>query len=118
MPAVPLLSRIRRATALCPLPVRSAGHAGYFCAAGSTGHLRGSPASPDARWIAHMSDESGREGLYVQAFNPGSKPGIAQVLGKWMVSRDGLGVARWRSDSKELVFISADGAIMSVDVLA
>ena len=33
-----------------------------------------------------------------------------------MVSKGTLGMARWRSDSKELVFISADGAIMSVDV--
>ena len=65
-----------------------------------------------------MSDESGREEMYVQAFNPGLKAGSSPVSGKWMVSKGSLGMARWRSDGKELVFISADGAIMSVDVTA
>jgi hypothetical protein len=35
-----------------------------------------------------------------------------------MVSKGSVGMARWRSDGKELVFISSDGAIMSVDVTA
>jgi Tol biopolymer transport system component len=78
----------------------------------------GGYVSPDDRWIAYMSDESGREEVYVQAFNAGSKAGSSPVSGKWMVSKGSLGMARWRSDSKELVFISADGAIMSVDVTA
>ena len=77
----------------------------------------GGYVSPDGRWIAYMSNESGREEVYVQAFNPGSKSGAAPVSGKWMVSKGSLGMARWRSDSKELVFLSADGAIMSVDVM-
>ena len=76
----------------------------------------GGYVSPDGRWIAYISDESGRQEIYVQAFNPGLKAGSSQVSGKWMVSKGTLGMARWRSDSKELVFISADGAIMSVDV--
>jgi eukaryotic-like serine/threonine-protein kinase len=78
----------------------------------------GGYVSPDCRWIAYMSDESGREEVYVQAFNPGSKSGSAPVSGKWMVSKGSVGMARWRSDGKELVFISAGGAIMSVDVTA
>jgi eukaryotic-like serine/threonine-protein kinase len=78
----------------------------------------GGYVSPDGRWIAYMSDESGREEVYVQAFNPGSKSGSAPVSGKWMVSKGSVGMARWRSDGKELVFISAGGAIMSVDVTA
>jgi outer membrane lipoprotein-sorting protein len=63
-----------------------------------------------------MSDESGKEEVYVQAFNAGSKAGSSPISGKWMVSKGSLGMARWRSDSKELVFISTDGAMMSVDV--
>jgi Tol biopolymer transport system component/predicted Ser/Thr protein kinase len=82
----------------------------------------GGYVSPDGRWIAYMSDESGREEVYVQAFNPsfngGSKSGSAPVSGKWMVSKGSVGMARWRSDGKELVFISTGGAIMSVDVTA
>ncbi len=76
----------------------------------------GGYVSPDGRWIAYISDESGKQEIYVQAFNPGGKAGSSAVSGKWMVSRGTLGMARWRSDGKELVFISADGAIMSVDV--
>jgi Tol biopolymer transport system component len=78
----------------------------------------GGYVSPDGRWIAYMSDESGKEELYVQAFSPGAKPGAGPVSGKWMVSKGSLGMARWRSDGKELAFISADGAIVSVDVTA
>jgi Tol biopolymer transport system component len=81
----------------------------------------GGYVSPDGKWIAYISDESGRQEIYVQAFNPnfnqGSKNGSSPVSGKWMVSKGTLGMARWRSDGKELVFISADGAIMSVDVM-
>ena len=33
-----------------------------------------------------------------------------------MVSNGSLGMARWRADGKELVFIGADGGMMSVDV--
>jgi Tol biopolymer transport system component len=78
----------------------------------------GGYVSPDGRWIAYISDESGRQEIYVQAFNAGLKAGTSPVSGKWMVSKGSLGMARWRSDGKELVFISADGAIMSVDVTA
>jgi Tol biopolymer transport system component/predicted Ser/Thr protein kinase len=80
----------------------------------------GGYVSPDGKWIAYISDESGRQEIYVQAFNPnlnqGSKSGSSPVSGKWMVSKGSLGMARWRSDGKELVFIGADGAMMSVDV--
>ena len=78
----------------------------------------GGYVSPDGKWIAYISDESGRQEIYVQAFNPGVKAGSSPVSGKWMVSKGTLGMARWRSDDKELVFISAGGAVMSVDVTA
>jgi eukaryotic-like serine/threonine-protein kinase len=76
----------------------------------------GGYVSPDGKWIAYISDESGRQEIYVQAFSPGSKSGSSPVSGKWMVSKGTLGMARWRSDSKELVFLGADGAVLSVDV--
>ena len=74
--------------------------------------------SPDSRWIAYLSDESGRQELYVQPFNPASGPGATQVSGKWMVSRGSQGMARWRADGKELLFMGSDGGMMSVDVTA
>jgi len=64
--------------------------------------------SPDSRWIAYSSNESGRREVYVQAF-PG--PG-----GKWQVSSQGGRDPEWRSDGKELFFISPNGAMMGVDV--
>jgi Tol biopolymer transport system component len=79
----------------------------------------GAYLSPDDRWIAYLSDETGKQELYVQAFGPGAKPGAASPFGKWMVSKNGsAGMARWRSDGKELVYLSTDGAVMSVDVTA
>jgi hypothetical protein len=77
----------------------------------------GAYLSPDDRWVAYLSDESGRQELYVQAFAPGARPGAAS--GKWMVSKNGsAGMARWRNDGKELVYLSTDGTVMSVDVTA
>ncbi len=79
----------------------------------------GAYLSPDDRWIAYLSDESGKQELYVQAFGPGTKPGAAPASGKWMVSKNGsAGLARWRNDGKELVYLNTDGAVMSVDVTA
>ena len=52
--------------------------------------------SPDGRWIAYQSDESGNTEIYVRPF-PG--PG-----GKWQVSTNGGNRPRWRGDGKELFF--------------
>jgi Tol biopolymer transport system component len=67
--------------------------------------------SPDARWIAYASDESGRSEIYIQPFpvppNGGSKMPI---------SRDGGSEPRWRRDGKELFYFSPDGKLMVADV--
>ena len=52
--------------------------------------------SPDGRWIAFVSDESGRNEVYVVPF-PG--PG-----GKWQVSTAGGNWPRWRRDGRELYY--------------
>jgi Tol biopolymer transport system component/predicted Ser/Thr protein kinase len=79
----------------------------------------GAYVSPDDRWVAYLSDESGKQELYVQAFAPGAKSGAPSASGKWMVSKNGsAGMARWRNDGKELVYLGTDGAVMSVDVTA
>ncbi len=52
--------------------------------------------SPDGRWLAYVSNESGRDEVYVQAF-PG--PG-----GKWQISSDGGSEPVWSRDSRELFF--------------
>jgi Tol biopolymer transport system component len=64
--------------------------------------------SPDGRWFAYTSDESGRSEVYVQSF---PSPG-----GKWQISTGGGGDARWRSDGRELYYIAEDRRLMAVAV--
>jgi Tol biopolymer transport system component len=63
--------------------------------------------SPDGRWLAYASNESGRSEVYVTAF-PGG--------GKWQVSADGGGFPRWRGDGAELYYLASDNAVMAVRV--
>jgi Tol biopolymer transport system component/predicted Ser/Thr protein kinase len=80
----------------------------------STGRERGAYVSPDNRWVAYMSSESGRDEIYVQPFSVGGN----KASGKWMVSRGTRGMARWRGDSKELMFVNGEGEVVAVDVEA
>jgi len=63
--------------------------------------------SPDGRWLAYKSDESGRYEIYVQPF-PG--PG-----GKWQVSTDGGDRPIWARNGRELVYRSGR-RLMAVEV--
>jgi hypothetical protein len=55
--------------------------------------------SPDGRWLAYLSNESGQDEVYVRPFPEGR--------GRWKVSAGGRGSRepRWRRDSKELFFL-------------
>jgi eukaryotic-like serine/threonine-protein kinase len=68
--------------------------------------------SPDGKWIAYASGENGRREVYVRPFPTGA--------GYWQITTDGASQAsvRWRGDSKELFYISADeaAAMMAVPV--
>jgi hypothetical protein len=64
--------------------------------------------SPDGKWIAYTSDESGRPEVYVQSF-PASG-------GKWLISIAGGSQPRWRRDGKELFYLAPDGKLMAVPV--
>lgn len=64
--------------------------------------------SPDVRWMAYESDESGMPQIYVQSF--------PVVTGKWQISTDGGSQPRWRKDGKELFYITTDGKLMAVTV--
>jgi len=60
--------------------------------------------SPDGRWLAYDSDESGRTEVYVRAFPaPSSRQG-----GKWPISNSGGTGARWSRSGPELVYQSGD----------
>jgi Tol biopolymer transport system component len=68
--------------------------------------------SPDGRWVAYTSDESGRLEVYVRPFPP-TGPG-----GKWKVSIAGGQLPRWRRDGKELFYIAPDRKLMAAGVNA
>jgi Tol biopolymer transport system component len=64
--------------------------------------------SPDLRWLAYTSDETGRNEVYVQTFpTPGAKAQISTEGGSRPV---------WRADGNELFYIAADQKMMAVDV--
>jgi serine/threonine-protein kinase len=56
--------------------------------------------SPDSRWLAYTSNESGTNEVYVRPFPNASG-------GRWQVSRGGGSQPRWSRDGRELVFISS-----------
>jgi hypothetical protein len=60
--------------------------------------------SPDGRWIAYTSDESGTREVYVRAFPQ-------TTAGRWQVSNGGGFQPRWSSDGRELYFGSGDRLI-------
>ncbi len=70
--------------------------------------------SPDGKWVAYESDESGRFEIYVRAFSPG-QPGSG---GKWPVSTGGGVEHCWRRDGKELFYLAPDRKLMAVQVKA
>jgi len=70
-------------------------------------HERAGPLSPDGRWLAYLSDETGRAEVYVQPF-----PGRG---GKWQVSTDGAFTLRWARSGRELFYRSGN-RVMVVDV--
>jgi dipeptidyl aminopeptidase/acylaminoacyl peptidase len=63
--------------------------------------------SPDGRFVAFVSTESGREEIYVQTF--------PEAGGKWQVSNGGGTDPSWRSDGKELYYRSPDQKLMAVE---
>jgi Tol biopolymer transport system component len=62
--------------------------------------------SPDGRWMAYASDESGQNQIYVQSIPTGGA--------KWQISTAGGSEPRWRRDGKELFYIASDQKLMAV----
>ncbi len=77
-----------------------------------TGGHQDGQFSPDGRWVAYASNESGKWEVYVVPFDDsGAGPG-----GKWQVSNGGGRQPRWRRDGKELFYLAPDNRLMSVEV--
>jgi serine/threonine protein kinase len=64
--------------------------------------------SPDGRWIAYSSNESGASEVYVAPFPVRG--------GKWQVSNGGAGSFRWTRNGAEIVYLAPDSTLMAVDV--
>jgi hypothetical protein len=64
--------------------------------------------SPDGHWLAYVSDESGRDEVYIQRF--------PKLGDKVTVSSGGGSQPRWRRDGKELFFVTLEGILMAVPV--
>jgi DNA-binding winged helix-turn-helix (wHTH) protein/Tol biopolymer transport system component len=64
--------------------------------------------SPDGRWLAYASDESGALEVYVASY-----PGLER---RFRASLAGGGQPQWRSDQRELFFLSADRELVAVEV--
>jgi Tol biopolymer transport system component len=63
--------------------------------------------SPNGRWVAYQSSESGRQEIYVQSFPPSGS--------KWQVSTAGGEEPYWRRDGKEMSYVSGK-TLMAVAV--
>jgi Tol biopolymer transport system component len=73
--------------------------------------------SPDGRWIAYRSDESGRFELYAQPFPSGGAKVRVTADGAGQFSFSDSGKPAWTADGKELIFLGGDGVtIMSAAV--
>jgi eukaryotic-like serine/threonine-protein kinase len=67
--------------------------------------LKNGQFSPDGKWVAYASNESGRWEIYVTSF--------PEARGKWQVSVGGGEEPRWRGDGKELFYISSGSKMMA-----
>ena len=70
--------------------------------------LKNAQFSPDRRWVAYASNETGKWEVYVTSF--------PDARGKWQISITGGEQPRWRDDGKELFYLSSDYKMMAVPV--
>jgi eukaryotic-like serine/threonine-protein kinase len=66
--------------------------------------------SPDGRWLAYTSNESGRVEVYLQPF-----PGPGR---KWQISTNGGSSPKWNPNGRELFYEASQGKMMAVDITA
>jgi serine/threonine protein kinase len=77
----------------------------------------GNPSfSPDGRWVAYISDESGRFEVYVRSFAMNSAGTAVEAGGKWQISNGYGEEPCWRGDGQEIYYISLDRQMMAVPI--
>jgi len=64
--------------------------------------------SPDGKWLAYSSDESGRREIYVEPF--------PRSGAKWRLSVEGGSQPRWRADGREIVYVARNALVTAVPI--
>ena len=72
--------------------------------------------SPNGRWVAYQSNESGRPEVYVRPYVPPGAAGTAAAGGQWLVSTAGGVFPAWRPDGKELYYLNPAGVMMAARI--
>src|SRR5438132_789678 len=71
--------------------------------------------SPDGKWLAFLSDESGKAEIYVQAIDR-SDDSLRVTGERFLISREGAQCLRWRKDARELYYLGSDGQVYAVQL--
>jgi serine/threonine protein kinase/Tol biopolymer transport system component len=72
--------------------------------------------SPDGRWVAYHSNESGRYEIYVRPFFEAAEHSAAAAGDQWQISTGGGVFATWRADGRELYYLDPSGAMMAASM--
>ena len=89
-------------------PRRSLGVGGPFAVLQSSFDEIEGQFSPDGRWLAYASNESGRYEIYIRTF--------PETGGKWQVSAAGGVQPQWQRDGHELLYVAPDARLMAVPI--
>jgi Tol biopolymer transport system component len=90
---------------IVPLPP---GQKPWSVRSASDNSLWQSEFSPDGRWLAYMSEESGNPEVFVEPF--------PATGARWQISTRGGGEPHWRGDGQELFYIGGDSTLMAIDL--
>jgi Tol biopolymer transport system component len=74
----------------------------------------GTDLSPDGKWLAYTSEESGRLEVHVIPFSPVASTANALAAGRWQISFEGGNQPRWSPSGKELFFPNPSGTTLYV----
>jgi serine/threonine protein kinase len=96
--------------AAIPDPLRAGTHQAIPVANSTFSEMHGQ-VSPDGRYFAYTSNESGQAEIYVCPFPPGDGRS-----GKWLVSSGGGAQPRWRGDGKEIFYLDPGHRMMAADI--
>jgi Tol biopolymer transport system component len=72
--------------------------------------------SPDGRWVAYMSDESGQMEIYVRPFGEDASGAARGASAQWQVSTSGGVYPRWRPDGQELYYLGPRSEMMAAPI--